>query len=237
VLAVVGSLLLVSYVQGAEARAQKDLAPVEVLVVQNQLPEGADLEKVRAATQVKTLPAASVPNGALKNLEGQDGKVTSVALMPGEVVLGGRLVEPSSLSAPGSVPVPEGMQEVSVQLDAQRVVGGRLAAGDTVGVVIMAESGTDSEPTARQVFHHVLVTSVQRAESKSADDKTGQQDATAKANTQLPTGAFIVTFARSDIDAAKIAFAAKYGDLWLTKEPATATASAPFVIKNAELFR
>ncbi|MBT2514377.1 pilus assembly protein [Arthrobacter sp. ISL-30] len=235
-LAVVGSLLLVSYVQGAEARAQKDLAPVEVLVVQAQVPEGADLEKVRAATQVKTLPAASVPNGALKNLDGQDGKVTSVALMPGEVVLGGRLVEPSSLAAPGSVPVPEGMQEVSVQLDAQRVVGGRLSAGDTVGIVLMAE-GTDGAQTAQQVFHQVLVTSVQRAESKSTNGTAEQQDPTAKANTQLPTGAFIVTFARTDIDAAKIAFAAKYGDLWLTKEPATATVSGPLVIKNAELFR
>lgn len=234
-LAVVGSLLLVSYVQGAEARAQKDLAPVEVLVVKNQVPEGAKLDQIRAATQVKTLPATSVPNGALKSLDGLDGKVTSVALMPGEVLLGGRLVDPGSLAAPGSVPVPEGMQEVSVQLDAQRVVGGRLAAGDTVGVVLMAESGADSAPTARQVFHKVLVTSVQRAPAKASSPTT--QDPAAQANTQLPNGAFIVTFARSDVDAAKIVFAAKYGDLWLTKEPATAKISAPVDIKKAELFR
>lgn len=234
VLAVVGSLLLVSYVQGAEARAQKDLAPVEVLVVKDQVPEGAKLEQIKAATQLKTLPAASVPNGALKSLDGLDGKVTSVALMPGEVLLGGRIVDPDSLAASGSVPVPEGMQEVSVQLDPQRVVGGRLAAGDTVGVVIMAESGADSEPTARQVFHKVLVTSVQRAQAKSS---TTTQDPAAQANTQLPNGAFIVTLARSDVDAAKIVFAAKYGDLWLTKEPATAKISAPVDIKKAELFR
>jgi pilus assembly protein CpaB len=83
----------------------------------------------------------------------------------------------------------------------------------------------------------VLVTSVQRAESKSTKATDGQQDPAAKANTQLPTGAFIVTFARTDVDAAKIAFAAKYGDLWLTKEPASATVNAPVVVKKAELFR
>ena len=232
VLAVVGSLLLVSYVQGAEARAQKDLAPAEVLVVNDQVPEGAKLDQVKTATQLKTLPATSVPNGALKSLDGLDGKVTSVALMPGEVLLGSRLVDPDSLAAPGSVPVPEGMQEVSVQLDAQRVVGGRLAAGDTVGVVILAESASD--PTARQVFHKVLVTSVQRAPAKAS---TTTQDPAAQANTQLPNGAFIVTFARSDVDAAKIVFAAKYGDLWLTKEPATAKVNAPVNVKKAELFR
>jgi pilus assembly protein CpaB len=122
-------------------------------------------------------------------------------------------------------------------LDAQRVVGGRLSAGDTVGIVMMAEIGADGAPTGEQVFHHVLVTSVQRAESKDSKDADGQQDPAAKANTELPTGAFIVTFARTDVDAAKIAFAAKYGDLWLTKEPASATVNAPVVIKKAELFR
>ncbi len=39
VLAIVGTLLLVTYVQAADARAQKDLQPVDVLVIQSQVPE------------------------------------------------------------------------------------------------------------------------------------------------------------------------------------------------------
>ncbi len=75
--------------------------------------------------------------------------------MPGEALLGNRLVDPNSLAAPGSVPVPDGLQEVSVQLDAQRVVGGRLAAGDTVGVVVLVgengQSDTDASASSSSI--------------------------------------------------------------------------------------
>jgi pilus assembly protein CpaB len=66
VLAIVGTLLLVTYVQAADARAQKDLQPVDVLVIQKQIPEGADLQQIKSAVKLTSLPAASVPNGALK---------------------------------------------------------------------------------------------------------------------------------------------------------------------------
>lgn len=145
-----------------------------------------------------------------------------------------------TLSAPGSVPVPDGMQEISVQLDAQRVVGGRIAAGDTVGVVISFDKGANKDApdleTTQQVFHKVLVTSVQRTEA-STSGSASNEDPSAQANTQLPTGQLLVTFARNDIDSAKIAFGAEFGRLWLTKEPATTAESAPVVVKKTELYR
>jgi pilus assembly protein CpaB len=242
VLAIVGTLLLVSYVQGSEARAQEDLKPVEVLVLQEQVPQGSDLEKIRSAVKLTSLPSASVPNGSLKSLEGLSGKVAAVELLPGEPLLGARLTDPNSLSAPGSVPVPNGMQEISVQLEAQRVVGGRIAAGDTVGIVVMFDKGAVKESpdleTGQQVFHKVLVTSVQRSLPKaSSNAATGDTDPTEQANTELPTGQLIVTFARNDADSAKIAFGAHFGSLWLTKEPSTATEGAPLVVKKPELYR
>lgn len=241
VLAVVGTLLLVSYVQGSEARAQEGLSPVEVLVVQAQVPQGADIATIKSAVKLAALPAASVPNGALKSLDGMDGKVAAVELLPGEALLGARLADPASLSAPGSVPVPNGMQEISVQLEAQRVVGGRISAGDTVGIVVLFDKGALKDApdveTGQEVFHKVLVTSVQRSATKTSADAAAGTTATEQANTELPTGQLLVTFARNDADAAKIAFGAHFGSLWLTKEPATATEGAPFVVKKPELFR
>jgi pilus assembly protein CpaB len=234
VLAVVGTLLLVSYVQGSEARAQADLQPIDVLVVEKQIPQGSNLDQIKSAVKLTSLPSASVPNGALKSLDGLDGKVTSADLVPGEPLLGVRLVDPTSLAAPGSVPVPAGMQEISVQLDAQRVVGGRIAAGDTVGVVALFAGDSTNGGTAQQIFHKVLVTSVQRA---AAPNSTSNQASSEQANTQLPTGQLLVTFARSDTDAQKIAFAAEFGKLWLTKEPASATESAPTIINKVELIK
>ncbi len=130
--------------------------------------------------------------------------------------------------------MPAGMQEISVQLDAQRVVGGRIAAGDTVGVVALFAGDSADGGTAQQIFHKVLVTSVQRAAAQAS----GSQGASSEqANTQLPTGQLLVTFARNDVDAQKIAFAAEFGKLWLTKEPASATESASNIIKKAELLK
>jgi len=234
VLAVVGTLLLISYIQGSEARAQADLQPIDVLVVEKQIPQGSTLDQVKSAVKLTSLPSASVPNGALKSLDGLDGKVTSADLVPGEPLLGVRLVDPTSLAAPGSVPVPAGMQEISVQLDAQRVVGGRIAAGDTVGVVALFAGDGPDGATAQQIFHKVLVTSVQRAVTQNSG---GNQASSEQANTQLPTGQLLVTFARGDADAQKIAFAAEFGKLWLTKEPASATESAPSIIKKVELIK
>lgn len=234
VLAVVGTLLLISYVQGSEARAQADLQPIDVLVVEKQIPQGSTLDQIKSAVKLTSLPSASVPNGALKSLDGLDGKVASADLVPGEPLLGVRLVDPTSLAAPGSVPVPAGMQEISVQLDAQRVVGGRIAAGDTVGVVALFAGDGPDGATAQQIFHKVLVTSVQRAATQNSGNNQASSE---QANTQLPTGQLLVTFARSDADAQKIAFAAEFGKLWLTKEPASATESAPAVIKKVELVK
>ena len=139
-----------------------------------------------------------------------------------------------SLAAPGPS-VPDGLQEVSVQLDAQRVVGGRLAAGDTVGVmVLLGESGqTESEASAQLVFHKVLVTSVQRATTRNTNTAQASSE---QANTQLPEGSFIVTLARSDVDATKIVYGAKYGDIWLTKT-CKAQESARVTIKKAEVLQ
>jgi len=240
VLAVVGTLLLVSYVQGSEARAQANLQPVQVLVVEKQISQGTTVDQIKSSVRLASLPNASVPNGALKSLDGLDGKVAAADMVPGEALLGVRLVDPTSLSAPGSVPVPEGMQEVSVQLEAQRVVGGRLAAGDTVGVVALFGDGAAKDAldveSAQQIFHKVLITSVQRstAQASSSGDSASSAE---QANTQLPEGQLLVTFARNDVDAAKIAFAAEFGKLWLTKESASATESGPTVIKKTELFK
>lgn len=237
VLAIVGTLLLVSYVNAAEARAQQGLQPVEVLVVQEQVPQGSDVETIRSATKATFLPASSVPNGALASLDGLDGKVASTDLLPGEPLLAARLTDRGVLSGPGAVPIPEGLQEISVQLDGARVVGGRVNAGDTVGIVALFDSGalkdTPDIASAQQIFHKVLVTSVQRAASSTS----AAEESAAQTNTELPEGSLIVTFALRDADAVKVAFSAQFGSLWLTKEPSTATDSGPVVVKKPELYR
>ena len=167
VLAIVGAVLVVSYAQGADTRAVQGLDPVTVLVVQKAVPAGTSVEALKAFVASEELPGKAVTKSALKNLDGLAGKVTAVELLPGEQLVAERLVAPEELKASGSVDVPEGLQEISFQLEPQRVVGGRIAPGDHVGIFInLKNGGLEAKPdkqTTQLSIHKVLVTAVQRA--------------------------------------------------------------------------
>ena len=116
-----------------------------------------------------------MPEGALDRLDEQSGKITSVALEPGEQLLAARLVDPRDL-LPGTVPVPEGLGEVTFLLAPERILGGRIEAGDKVTVYTSFKSEDDMPANANVpaevkgwkqstglLFHDVLVTAVQKA--------------------------------------------------------------------------
>ena len=128
VLAILGALLVVSYAQGADTRAVQGLDPVTVLVVQKAVPAGTSVAALAAFVASEELPGKAVTKSSLKNLDGMAEKVTAVELLPGEQLVAERLIAPEELKGSGSVDVPEGLQEISFQLEPQRVVGGRIAS-------------------------------------------------------------------------------------------------------------
>ena len=70
-------------------------------------------------------------------------------------MLTSNFADPASLVDVNSAPVPKGLQEVSVQLDAQRALGGNVVPGNTVGMFFSIkvekkvgdEETTDNRPT------------------------------------------------------------------------------------------
>lgn len=231
-LAAIGAALVFSYAQGADQRAMRQLEPIEKLVVTQPVPAGTPVEALGESLTVKSLPIGSVPRSALSDLEGTAGKVTAADLVPGETLVSERLVDPSELQTPGSVPVPDGLQEVTFALDPQRVVGGKVAAGDTVGIFGSFDNGAvpsdPSQPATQQVFHKVLVTSVQRAEASSQE--TVDADA-------LPSGTMLVTVAVSDVDAATLIFIGEFGRIWLSKEPSSATEGGSPILRKDQVLK
>ncbi|MET3949445.1 Flp pilus assembly protein CpaB [Arthrobacter sp. UYEF36] len=243
VLAIVGAMLVMSYAQGADQRAVKNLEPVSVLVVKTAIPAGTPVEAMSASLATEQLPAAAVTASSLKSLDDSKGKVASVDLIPGEQLVAERLVEPENLKSLGSVEIPAGLQEVSFQLEPDRVVGGRLAPGDHVGVFVSMDNGgladkADKE-TTKLTVRKALVTAVQRApETAPAAQPTPTASATADPrDTTLPVGSLMLTVAVSDLDAAKIIFAAEYGKMWLSKEPLDATDGGPRIIQRSEVYK
>ncbi|MCO4236042.1 Flp pilus assembly protein CpaB [Pseudarthrobacter raffinosi] len=244
VLAIIGAVLMFTYAQGADQRAVQELEPVGVLVVKQAIPAGTPVEAFKASIATEQLPGASVAKTSLTTLDSEAGKVAAVDLVPGEQLVAERLVAPEDLKTSGSVNVPAGLQEVSFQLEPQRVVGGRLAPGDHVGVFISMKQGgleakTDKETTQLSV-HKALVTAVQRAPeaaaakpapSESAEPATDPRDST------LPTGSLMLTVAVNDVDAAKIIFASEFASIWLTREPLDAQDNGPRVMQRPEVYK
>lgn len=237
VLAIIGAVLIVTYAQGADQRAMKDMDPTGVLVVTKAVPAGSSLDVVRASVTVQQVPATAVSKTALKNLDDAAGKVTAVDLVPGEQLLAERLVAPQDANTTGAVKVPAGMQEVTFELEPKRVVGGRIEAGDHIGIGVSFAAGADkaktSEPTTQLTLRKVLVTAVQRAPQPSAKptDGTNPQDTT------LPQGSLMVTVAVNDIDATKIIYSSNNGDLWLTKEPLDAQDNGGFIARKDTVYK
>ncbi|UKA53167.1 hypothetical protein LFT45_15700 [Arthrobacter sp. FW305-BF8] len=237
VVAIVGILLIFSYAQAADSRAMQNLEPTKVLVVQKPVPAGTSAEALAKLVAVEELPRTGVPGSALGSLDGQAGKVTATNLVPGEQLLTERLIEPSALDVPGSVPVPKGLQEVTFALEPQRLVGGRVVAGDTVGLFATFDGDIKDSvfpPTTGRVLHKVLVTSLQRAE---ATQQRAPASPSSGPNPQvLPAGGMLVTVAVADTAAAKVIYSAEFGRIWLTKEPAEAKADPPTQIKRGDVY-
>lgn len=243
VLALVGAMLVVSYASGADERAVRALEPVEVLVVATAVPAGTAVESLLPFLAAQKLPGTAVATSALKSLDGLAGKVTAVELLPGEQLVAERLTAPETLQASGSVQVPDGLQEISFQLDPQRVVGGRLTAGDHIGIFIsLKDGGIEAKPekeTTQLTLHKVLVTSVQRAASAApSPEPTAGGSGAPVEDTSLPTGSMLLTVAVNDVDATKIVYGSEFGTLWLSKEPLNATDSGrPGIMTKPEVYK
>lgn len=230
VLAIAGTLMLVNYVSNADRRAQESLQPVDVVVVDSAVPAGATVEDLRSHVRLRSIPGAAKADGALSSLDGITGQVTAVALEPGEQLLASRLVDPSQRVTPGAVEVPAGMQEVTVLLPPESVVGGTVRAGDLVGLyVTQGEAGSPQIMRTQLVFDKVLVTAVQQAPASGTNSTDG--------TSAVPTGSSFVTLARNSTDSAKIILSARVGNIWLTKQTAKTPASQRTAVTTSGIFQ
>ncbi len=227
----VGTLVLVGYVRGADARAFAGAEPVQVLVVDRPIPAGTAGAELTELVRTDTVPAKAAVGGRVTELADLSGLVATADLLPGEQLLTSRFENPDRLQTPGTVAVPEGLQEVSILLEPQRAVGGRLAAGNTVGVYLSQLVGDLKQTHA--VLHRVLVTQVQGA--PSAPDPTAEA-AAGTAPTGAPAEALMVTLAIDAHDVETVVFGAEHGTLWLSLERDGAAVDGTEVITGDNVY-
>ncbi|MDR6120396.1 pilus assembly protein CpaB [Aeromicrobium sp. SORGH_AS981] len=192
-LAVLGFAALVVYAQGADDRAFEGTGRTTVLRVTQEVATKTPASELAKSVETVDLPKAAVVPGALTDLSDVEGEVTQGVLVPGDQLTAAKFASPDDVK--GDTAVPKGMQELAIQLEGQRIVGGALAPGDLVGVMASYEGRTAN--AANRV--RVLAVSA------------GVGDA------QVASGA-TVTVAVRTIDAEKIVNAMEFGKVWLTKQ-------------------
>ncbi|GAB3518118.1 Flp pilus assembly protein CpaB [Arthrobacter monumenti] len=229
VLAIVGALLVFTYAQAADKRAMAGLQPVEVLVVQERVSAGTNIDLLTESLAVEKLPASAVAESALRDLKESTGKVTAVDLVAGEQLVAERLIDLKDFESSGRVEVPKGFQELSFLLEPQRAVGGTIEPGDHVGIHISYAVDPVEESTTKFVFHKVLLTNIQRAPVASPDESEPD-------GAPLPTESLLVTVAVDDAKSARIVHGSEFGTLWLTKESSDASESDNAIITTTEVY-
>jgi pilus assembly protein CpaB len=232
VLAAVGTILLIAYVNGAEQRALAGEETVEVLVVREDIPRATPAEELGDRVTTERVPLKVRAAGSVQDVADLAGQVAVIDLVAGEQLVSSRFTDVAELQRTGDVEVPDGLQELTISLAPQRAVGGRVQPGDTVAVFAsfdLQDGRTDEEiaaeesdsytqrlsETTKLILHSVLVSHVQVEQLPPAPDEEVGRNAPDLA----PTGNLLITLAVDVAAAERIVFAAEHGLIWLSSQP------------------
>src|SRR5262245_4659425 len=92
ILATIGTVALVGYVQSAKDKAVAQERMVEVYVVDTLVPKGAPAETIKASVSLEQIPARLEQAGAIDDLETVGANVAAADLQPGDQLVAARLV-------------------------------------------------------------------------------------------------------------------------------------------------
>ncbi|MFN3216906.1 MAG: Flp pilus assembly protein CpaB [Acidimicrobiales bacterium] len=244
-LAGVGTIVLVGFVQSAEERAVAGQELVAVLQVRADatVPQGTKSEDIAQFVEVIQVPLQARAVGAITDLAEVAELATAVDLVPGEQLIAARFVAPEQVEADRRedlprrrVAVPDGMLEVPVRLDAVSALGGIIDVGDTVAIIASFANYTGSAQGTVTVDDQVVAvpdstdqaggggqatrTLIENAlviEVQADTAPTFADDASGEV-VLAPASNFIVTFALEPNDVERLVFATQYGTLYLAQQ-------------------
>ena len=208
VVAALGTALVWMYANRADERAQADAAPVEVLVATADVGAGTSGGAISeaAAVELRTLPAASVPEGALSDLTPVIDLVTLGPVFSGQVLL--QQVFGTQQESGGGLTLPEGSLGVSIQLGDPQRVAGFVKPGSEVALFTTASGvGGETEQQTAILLPSVLVAAVgPTVVAQAAVEGTGNTE-------EIPTA--IMTLALTQEEAQKVILASQTTQLYM----------------------
>ncbi|MBC7263111.1 MAG: Flp pilus assembly protein CpaB [Chloroflexi bacterium] len=151
-----------------QATAQRPATPeipmTEVVVARRSIAPRTviDLE----AIEMRSLPADSVPEGAVQSLEEANGKMAIVGLSPGEVLLSHRLADPTKAGANVAIVMDEDRVAVAFPVSDLMSRIGMLQPGDRVdilySILMKQDEGSEGEQVTFAALQNVEVAAIIR---------------------------------------------------------------------------
>jgi pilus assembly protein CpaB len=240
-LAVLGTVAVLAYVHGADARAVAGMRAVPTLVAQQPIPAGTSAstalhEGLLASQQ---LPASSVPPNAVRSITPDiSSLVMSANVQAGQLLLRPMLVTAAQATGAGTLAIPKGMVAVTIPLCLPEAVAGYVQPGSEVAVFDTYSttklnvqencSGTSQSHQAtaqgpvltRVVLPRVLVLSVGSAPASGTNSGTSgnsgsSNSAEANSTTAGTSGPVLVTMAVNQANAERLILLTETGVSYL----------------------
>jgi len=197
-LALLAVVALVVYAKGANDRALEGTETVEVLQATSDIGVKTAVADLADKVELVKIPKAAEIPGAVTSLEDLEGQVTKVALVAGDQLSTAKFDQPDSVKGPASLP--DGMQELAIQIDGERFLGGAVSAGDTLGVFVSFTLDTGAKITGNPI-NNLLVLKVDNGVAGSEN-----------------AAGTIVTVAVTQLQAEQIIHAKEFGTIWMTRQ-------------------
>lgn len=239
-LAALGTVMIVAYVNGADERALEGQQTVDVLVVNKVVPPGTPAEQLSDYVATKAMVKQAVIESAVTDLDSLEGRVSAQTLVPGEQLAPSKFVDASAFRAGGAgVRIPKGLLQTTVRLDAERAVGGTLTPGVKVAVTASFDDKANWPPaSSRMMLDNVLVTNVQF--NQSSDSTAFETDGASSGDKEVtpgnaPSGQMLVTLALDAPSTERVVFAAERGSLWLSIQPEGANTDGSRIVTRSDV--
>jgi pilus assembly protein CpaB len=226
--AALGTGLVFVYVARTDERALQDQEPVQVLVAKTRIEAGTLVSNAEreGAFRLQAIPRSALIEGYLTDTR-QISSLTAVSdIFPGEQIIAAKFAVAGTTTG---LPIPDDKMAISVQLgDPQRVAGFVKPGSDVTLIVLIRAVPRAGQPpveVSRVLLPRVGVIAVGPTTLRPAEPGQGNTE-------PLPTA--LLTLAVDQLQAQKIAYATRHGQLYftlLTKESKVAPGQ-PVTIDN-----
>lgn len=214
-IALLGTTLIVLYVQGIDQRATEGQEMVEVLTASATIESGEDVATAQAGGKFEKSQVRSedLVDGALTTTSSITDAVALGTIYPGEQILAAKF---GSISDADGLVIPDDKLAVSVELSDPERVAGFVNPGSNVAIffstdpVVTQPDGTEKTlpPYTRLLLAKVQVIGVG---TTTVSAKTITTEAGAEVTEQIPRT--ILTVALNQKDAEKLIFASRNSDV------------------------